>query len=89
MNRGAKPDLLREILGNPLRQAAFNPAWRTLTTQTLASQIYANRSFELMPSLADALVGAGCTSGEILSHCRAAGPHVRGCWALDLLLNES
>ncbi len=39
--------------------------------------------------LADALEEAGCTDEKILSHLRAAGPHVRGCWPLDLLLGKS
>lgn len=38
--------------------------------------------------LADALEEAGCTDTAILAHCRGAGPHVRGCWVLDLLLGK-
>jgi hypothetical protein len=38
--------------------------------------------------LADALEDAGCTDADILSHLRSPGPHVRGCWALDLLLGK-
>lgn len=38
--------------------------------------------------LADALEEAGCNNADILSHCRSAGPHVRGCWALDLVLGK-
>src|SRR5262249_45406190 len=26
---------------------------------------------------------------EILAHCRGPGPHVRGCWVVDLLLGKS
>jgi hypothetical protein len=43
---------------------------------------------EQMAKLADALEGAGCTDGDILAHCRGAGPHVRGCWVVDLLLGK-
>ena len=39
-----------------------------------------------LPILADALEDAGCTSPELLDHLRGPGPHVLGCWALDLLL---
>ena len=39
--------------------------------------------------LSDALEEAGCTSAEILTHLRSPGPHVRGCWALDLILGKS
>ena len=38
--------------------------------------------------LADALEEAGCTDESILTHLRSAGPHVRGCWALDLVLGK-
>jgi hypothetical protein len=36
--------------------------------------------------LSDALEEAGCTDADILSHLRSPGLHVRGCWALDLVL---
>jgi hypothetical protein len=26
---------------------------------------------------------------DILNHCRGAGPHVRGCWVIDLVLGKS
>jgi hypothetical protein len=38
--------------------------------------------------LADALEDAGCDNGDILQHCRGDGPHVRGCWVVDLLLGK-
>ncbi|AMV28155.1 hypothetical protein VT84_27360 [Gemmata sp. SH-PL17] len=41
-----------------------------------------------MPILADALQDAGCDNDDILSHCRGEGPHVRGCWVVDLLTNR-
>jgi len=42
-----------------------------------------------MPILADALEDAGCTDAAILEHCRGPGPHVRGCWVVDLILGKS
>jgi hypothetical protein len=36
--------------------------------------------------LADALLDAGCDDEELIAHCRSAGPHVRGCWAVDFIL---
>jgi hypothetical protein len=39
--------------------------------------------------LADALEEAGCTDQTILGHLRGPGPHVRGCWAVDLILGKS
>jgi hypothetical protein len=53
-----------------------------------AQTIYDGQTFDKMPFLADELEKAGCTNQDILSHCRALGPHVRGCWLLDLLLGK-
>jgi hypothetical protein len=39
--------------------------------------------------LADALEEAGCTDADVLGHLRGPGPHVRGCWAVDLLLGKA
>ena len=38
--------------------------------------------------LADALVAGGCDDEILIQHCRSEGPHVRGCWAVDLLLGK-
>ena len=78
--------LLREIIGNPSRPVAFLADWRTQKVVELATQIYDTRDFTKMPRLAEALADAGCEDEAILSHCRGAGPHVRGCWCLDGLL---
>jgi hypothetical protein len=80
-------DALRDIFGNPLRPAAFDPAWSTSDAIALARQMYESRDFGAMPVLADALQDAGCDCEEVLSHCRDAKQlHVRGCWAVDLVL---
>ncbi|OWK46791.1 hypothetical protein FRUB_00490 [Fimbriiglobus ruber] len=42
----------------------------------------------MMPILADALEDAGCDNIDLLAHCRGTGPHVRGCWAIDLILDK-
>ena len=81
-------DLFRDIFGNPFRPVAFDPAWRTSTVVALAKQMYKSRDFGAMPILADALQDAGCTSDDILSHSRGPGPHVRGCWVVDLVLGK-
>jgi hypothetical protein len=67
----------------------FNEEWRTSTAIALAQQMYDSRDFSAMPILADALQDAGCDSADILDHCRGAGPHVRGCWVVDLVLGKS
>jgi hypothetical protein len=77
---------LRDIFGNPFRPVAFSPAWHTDTALALAREIYEERDSSALPILADALEDAGCTNPDLLGHLRASGPHVRGCWAVDLVL---
>jgi hypothetical protein len=84
----AQCQLLREIFGDAFRSAVFAPDWRTDTAVSLARQMYESRDFSAMPILADALEEAGCTSADLLNHCRGGGSHVRGCWALDLVLGK-
>jgi hypothetical protein len=84
--RAEQAELLRDIFGNPFRPVTLDPRWLTSTVLDLARIIYDERVYERMPILADALMDAGCDSEEILSHCRGPGPHVRGCWVVDLLL---
>jgi biotin carboxyl carrier protein len=79
---------LRDIFGNPFRPVAIDPRWLTSTVVDLAGGIYEERAFERMPILADALMDAGCDNEEIIAHCRGDGPHVRGCWVVDLLLGK-
>jgi hypothetical protein len=76
------------IFGNPFRVVTFSPEWRTSTASALARQMYESRDFSALPILADALQDAGCTSAEILNHCRGPGPHVRGCWVVDSVLGK-
>jgi hypothetical protein len=84
----APGQLLREIFGNPFRPVALDPSWFTPTVLALANGIYHARDFDRMPILADALQNASCENEDILNHCRQPGEHVRGCWALDLVLGK-
>jgi hypothetical protein len=84
----AEADLLRCVFGTPFRRAAFKAKWRTAEVLALAHRMYDSRDFSTMPALADALRAAGCDGEAILSHCGGAGPHVRGCWPVDLVLNK-
>jgi len=81
--------ILRCVSGNPFRPVAFDVRWRTADVLGLARGIYEDRAFDRMPLLADALMDTGCDSDDILSHCRSEGPHVRGCWVVDLVLGKS
>jgi hypothetical protein len=91
----AQAGLLRDIVGGPFRPVTTSPAWRTAQVMALARVAYDQRE---LPSgtldvarlgvLADALEEAGCDQADLLGHLRGPGPHVRGCWALDLLLGK-
>lgn len=97
-NVGLHCTLIHDIFGNPFRPVTIGPtwlAWNDRTIPKLAQAIYDERQ---LPSghfdagrlaiLADALEEAGCANADILSHCRSPGPHVRGCWVVDLLLGK-
>jgi hypothetical protein len=81
-------ELLRDIFGSPFRSVSFDPAWRTSAVVSLARSMYDSLDFSTIPILADALQEAGCENVGILNHCRSAGPHVRGCWVVDLALGK-
>jgi len=86
----AQCDLLRDILPNPFRKLTKpKKDWLTETARALAKGIYAERAFDRMPILADALEDAGCDHADMIAHCRGDGPHVRGCWVVDLILGKS
>lgn len=78
---------VREVVGNPFRSPDFDP-WRTDTAVSLARTMYESSEFSAMPILADALQDAGCDDDDVLRHCRADAPHVRGCWVVDGVLGK-
>jgi hypothetical protein len=67
-------------------KVVVDPSWRTQDVLAIARGINADLAFDRLPILADALQDAGCEDGQLLGHCRGPGPHVRGCWGVDLLL---
>ena len=90
--------LLRDIIGSPFRPVAIDPAWLVWhggAAVKLAQAIYVERSLpsgHLDPArlavLADMLEEAGATDAQLLTHLRSAGPHVRGCFAVDAILGK-
>jgi hypothetical protein len=83
--------VMREVFGNPFRVPAVKRAWLSWNdgaVRRLAQHVYDERAFDHLPVLADALEDAGCADGDILGHCRSGGEHVRGCWAVDLILGK-
>jgi hypothetical protein len=98
--RNAQVCLLRCIFGNPFRPSQPLPAsvlaWNSGTVRRLAEGIYEERRMPegtldtaRLAVLADALLDAGCDDEALMEHCRSAGPHVRGCWAVDMILGKS
>jgi hypothetical protein len=63
-------------------------AWNDGTVRRIAQGIYEEGAFDRLPILADALLDAGCDDEDLIAHCRQPGPHVRGCWAVDLILGK-
>jgi hypothetical protein len=85
-------DLLRDIFGNPFAPVVnIKPGWLRWnhgTVEKLARTLLAERAFDQMPVLGDALEEAGCTDPRVLEHCRQNAPHALGCWLLDALLGN-
>jgi hypothetical protein len=88
-------NVLRCVIRNPFPIIFMFAAWLTPTVLSLAQSAYDERimpSGELDPArlavLSDALEEAGCDDNDILDHLRSPGPHVRGCWAVDLVLGK-
>jgi len=80
--------VIRDVLGNPFQPVTFSSSWKIDTVVSLARQMYDSRDFSAMPILADALQDVDCTNEEILAHCRTPGPHARGCWVVDGILDK-
>jgi hypothetical protein len=94
--RRAECHLLHEVFGNPFRPVTAAPAWQTPDVVALARAAYEQRELPAgtldtsrLAVLADALDDAGCDQPDLLAHLRSPGPHVRGCWAVDLLLGKA
>jgi hypothetical protein len=88
--------LLRDLVGAvPFRPVTPDPAWSTPQVVALAQAAYGQRELPAgtldtarLAVLADALEEAGCDQADLLAHLRGPGPHVRGCWVLDLVLGK-
>lgn len=102
--------VIRDIIGSPFRTVDFvlDEFPTHVSDQPIiriATMIYEERLFDIMPMLADALEDAGCPPrlscdcmnddwcdgwkvNPLIHHLRCSGPHVRGCWVLDLILGK-
>ena len=93
--RAAQARLLRCIMGNIFRPFSLPPSFITPTVLSLALAAYDDRALpsgtldpQRLAVLADALEDAGCIDAAILGHLRGPGPHVRGCYLLDAVLDR-
>jgi hypothetical protein len=85
--------LLRCLFGNPFHPLALDVAF----TPDLISLAHAANEERVLPLgeldrerltvLADALEDAGA-GDEVVAHLRGPGPHLRGCWVVDLVLGK-
>jgi hypothetical protein len=93
-----QPALVRELFGNPFVTSSADTMSLTISESRLKDLTRAAYQLRQLPEghlhadqlaiLADALEEAGCTEQALLTHLRGPGPHVRGCWALDLLTGK-
>jgi hypothetical protein len=95
IENGAFAEILCEVFGNPFHPSLISPLSQTPDVIALANSAYENRELpsgtldrEHLGILADALEEAGCMEQSVLEHLRGASYHVRGCWALDLILGK-
>jgi len=86
--QAAQIAIVRDVVGNPYRRVKIDRSCRSPTALSLAQAIDAERAYDRVPILGDALEDAGCTDADILNHCRQPSEHVRGCWCVDLLLGK-
>jgi hypothetical protein len=84
-------DFLRDVVGNPFRRPGLPEAVRRFDggiVARLAEPIYDEQDYARLPVLGDALEEAGADLA-LVEHCHAEGPHVRGCWVIDLVLGKA
>ena len=91
----ARAALLRCVVGNPFRPAVLDPAWFTPTVVAIAEGAYADRAFDRLPVLADALEDAGCDAPDLLAHLRghddvwvATGGEIADWWGARGVPND-
>jgi hypothetical protein len=97
--RGPGPNaalvLLRDVLGNPFQPIEFDSTSLPAPVLAQAEAAYNERQpghtdldAPRLAVLADALEDTGNIPQTILDHLRQPGPHIRGCWALDIVLDK-
>lgn len=76
------------LIDHPTLTPSLLDQWRTPRVQAIARWVRGAGSSADLAVLADALEDAGCDHPDLLAHLRGGGEHLRGCWAVDLLLGN-
>jgi hypothetical protein len=86
--------IVRDVIRHPTK-GRRKPVPMTADVRTLAEAACEERQLPAghlvaarLAVLSDALEEAGCSDAQLLDHLRSAGPHVRGCWAVDAVLGR-
>jgi hypothetical protein len=97
--RREQAEIIHDLFGNPFRPVTISPAvlaWNDSLVVRLAQAAYEERHLPegtldngRLAILADALEEAGLADTDILDHLHSPGPHVRGCFAVDLCIGKS
>ncbi len=80
-------DVVRDVLRCPFAPRHPRPPMDA-DLERWSRRIYNEGRFEELPVLGDALEEAGFDDIRIIRHLQQSGPHYRGCWALDALLQN-
>lgn len=90
--KAAEPDplhaIILEIFSNPFRPVSLDLSRLEAGAVTLARSIYEERAFDRMPELVESLSPEG-EATDVVAHLGEPVTHVRGCWALDLILGRA
>jgi hypothetical protein len=76
---------IAEALTTLAESPFFSPNWLTEPVAGLRDAILAERAFDRLPVLADALEEAGCDNRLVLDHLRTGEDHAHMCWVMDVL----
>lgn len=84
--------LLRDLFEGQLQPIPIESKWLEYGSGLvvrLARVLHEEGRLDELPVLADALEDASCDNDRLLDHLRSPGPHARGCWVLDALMQKN
>ena len=87
----AQSDLIRDLFGDPTIPFHFDRDWLAgdgIVAVAYAREIYHQGYPDSLALLADLMERRAAGIAPALEHCRGPGPHYRGCWVVDALLEH-